>query len=148
MVTQNECPSVTACAVDAGCQAAVRCRFSSVTLDVQESCPALGPQVGVNPVAVAQSAPIASSCSSACSWGADWSCVGRVHWPAASVEPLTVIAFVYGGTTPLAGATVTACSLGDPTCTHPLATPGTTDDAGLVTLELGSEPGPTPISWR
>jgi hypothetical protein len=72
------CPTVTACAVDPVCQAAARCQFSSVTLDVWEACPQFpGQDGGMGPSLFSTNPPIAISCPTECSWGADWSCVGK-----------------------------------------------------------------------
>jgi hypothetical protein len=140
-ILKQECPAVGACATDPECQTAVRCRFSSDTPDVQQACPSLGQDSGATPLFNDTTAPIASSCSTECSWGADWSCVGKVDWPAATIGPIDVSFAVYGGATqaPIAGATVKLCSFGDSLCSNPFSM-GITGDAGTVPLLRPSVP--------
>jgi hypothetical protein len=55
---------------------------------------------------------IASVCSTECSWGSDWSCLGKVDWPQGTLGPVTLDVQVVDGLSlgSLAGATVTLCS--------------------------------------
>jgi hypothetical protein len=143
-ILKQECQSTSACAADPGCQTSIRCQFSSSTPDVVQACPPLQPDAGPVSIVNERSAPIASSCSTACSWGADWSCVGKVNWPAARLGALEVTASVKDGltNTPVADASVKFCTTLDPTCVLPIQA-GTTDGAGNVTLVLPPVMGPT-----
>ena len=134
-IVKQECGAVTACATDPGCQAGLRCQFSSRTPDVQQACPPLSPDAGIPLLTAAKNPPIASSCSMECSWGADWSCLGRVDWPLAARGPVTLTADVdnYLTALPVTDATVRVCAVGDTGCSSPIVT-GNTDDAGTVTL--------------
>jgi hypothetical protein len=140
---QQECPGVTACATNPGCQATVRCEYSTTLADVQEACPGFLPDGGF-PFPSARTSSLAASCSSDCSWGADWSCVGNVHWPNPTEKPITfpseVVDFV--GQTPIDDATVTLCNQLDPTCMSPLTTALPTGDAGTITFIRGSVSSP------
>ncbi len=143
-IATNACPAVTACARDPQCQGALRCRFSSDTLDVQQACPQLpGPDGGTGASLFSQNPPIATPCSSACSWGADWSCVGRVDWPPATVGTGELTASVYDelSQAPVGGALLKLCNTQDLTCATPFAT-ATTGDAGVVTLTRAPVQGP------
>jgi hypothetical protein len=137
-ISQSECVSVTACAVDPSCQAALRCQFSSETFDVQGACPGLAPDSGPPSSLSNRASPIASSCSTACSWGADWSCVGKVNWPPATLGPIddTVVVFDYLSQAPTVGATVKLCNSQDINCAPPADTK-VTDDAGIALLHRG-----------
>jgi hypothetical protein len=140
----SECAAVTACAIDPGCQAALRCQFSSDTIDVWEACPGLpGQDVGAGLGFYEENAPIASSCSAECSWGADWSCVGKVNWPPATQGALDVNVFLYDvlTQTPIAGATVTLCNTGAPACGGGLGSV-VTNDAGTATIMRPSVTSP------
>jgi hypothetical protein len=135
-IVQGECASTTACATDPECQAAVRCDFSTHTPDVEEACPVLVMDAGGAPLGTVNTSPIASSCSAECSWGSDWSCVGRVDWPLAT---LGSIEFDIGiidiaSQAPVDQATVLLCDSTDLTCSAPFAR-GTTGDAGTLVLD-------------
>jgi hypothetical protein len=133
-ILKDECMATAACAMDPLCQKAVRCQFSSDTLDVQQACPAIAPDSGANPYVPVETAPIASTCSAECSWGADWSCLGKLDWPPYNYGAFQVETFVYGPTqAPVAGVTTKLCNIGDPPCASPFDT-ATTDDAGTATL--------------
>jgi hypothetical protein len=133
-ILKQECTATAACATDPLCQSAVRCRFSSDTLDVQQACPAIAPDSGANPYLPVATAPIASTCSAECSWGSDWSCVGKVDWPGYNFGAVHVDTFVYGSTqAPVAGVTTKLCNTADPLCASPFDTQ-TTGDAGTVLL--------------
>ncbi len=141
---QDVCAAVTGCAGDPLCQAALRCQFSNDTLDVWEACPQLpGQDAGANSTMFSQNPPIASSCASECAWGADWSCVGRVNWPPATLGPIAMTVNVYDILTgaPFVGATVKLCNVGDTMCTNPFTT-GVTGEDGTVTLSRASVPVP------
>jgi hypothetical protein len=114
------------------CQAALRCQFSAPTLDIWQQCPALADDAGAAPIFAGQSAPIVSSCSDQCSWGADWSCVGNVHWLGATLGQLEIDELVYSGidTHPIGGK---LCNTDDLDCSHSIADQ-TTDDAGNAKL--------------
>jgi hypothetical protein len=136
----GECAPVTACAVDPECQTALRCQFSSHTPDVQQACPlapdaglAVGPRTGV--------IPIATSCSKACSWGADWSCFRKVDWPLPTQGPLALTVGIYDVVTdtPIPGATVKLCESADLPCPTGFATQPT-GSGGEVTLNRGPIP--------
>jgi hypothetical protein len=112
----------------------VRCQFSSDTLDVQQACPAIAPDAGANPYLPVQNSPIASTCSAECSWGSDWSCLGKLDWPKYNYNAFQVDTYVYGTTQqPVVGVKTKLCNVGDPICAPPLDTE-TTDDAGIATL--------------
>ena len=133
-ILKQECTATAACATNPLCQTAVRCRFSSDTLDVQQACPEIAPDSGANPYVPVQTAPIASTCSAECSWGSDWSCLGKLDWPAYNNGAFQVDTFVYGSTqAPVAGVTTKLCNGGDPLCATPFDTQ-TTGDAGTVLL--------------
>jgi hypothetical protein len=133
-IVKSECPATTDCATKPLCQKAVRCQFSSDTLDVQQACPAIAPDSGANPYLPVQNSPIASTCSAECSWGSDWSCLGKVDWPTYNYGSFLVDTFVYGPTQKgVAGVTAKLCDTVDPMCAPPFDM-RPTDDAGTVPL--------------
>jgi hypothetical protein len=133
-ILKSECQATTNCATTLACQQAVRCRFSSDTLDVQQACPQIAPDSGTNPYVPVENAPIASSCSAECSWGSDWSCLGKLDRPPYNYGAFEVDTFVYGPTqSPVAGVATKLCNTEDPLCGSPFDT-GTTGDAGTVSL--------------
>jgi hypothetical protein len=130
------CALVNECAVDVGCQTGLRCQFSSDTPDLQQACPLLWPDAGIPLLTAAKNPPIASSCSMECSWGADWSCLGRVDWPLATRGPVTLtidVDDIQSGL-PVAGATVKVCGVEDSPCSMPIAHPQITGDSGTVVM--------------
>jgi hypothetical protein len=137
-ILKQECAPTSACAADVGCQTSLRCLFSSTTFDVQEACPGLAPDSGPPTPLSNNASPIASSCSTECSWGADWSCVGRFNWPPGTLGPIDVTAVVYDVLSqfPTVGATVKLCNSQDFACTPPLDM-RVTDDAGIALLHRG-----------
>jgi len=130
-----ECAAMTQCATSPQCQTAVRCQFSTHTPDVQEQCPPIVPDAGGAPLGTANVSPIASSCSNDCSWGADWSCVGRVGWPKAELGPIEFDIGVYdlASQAPINQAAVRLCATPDKACSPPLAS-GFSGDAGTLVL--------------
>lgn len=123
------CYAAHSCARSADCQSETRCAVSSTAPDVRSAC---GPKVGAMFASV-------QSCQGPCGFGADWSCVGHVHWPPAP-SCATAPVFSFGAldylqVVPAAGLTARVCPLGEQDCNTPGAT-GTTDDAGAVTLPL------------
>ena len=143
-IKKQECTSVSACAADPTCQAAVRCQFTSgITLDVQQACPAVVHDAG--PVAAAlmgANPPIAGSCPTECSWGADWSCLGKVSWPKPTTDAVSVIVYAYGPSGPVDQATVKLCFTSYPSCVPPVAGPVTSDAGGTVTVQRPATPLP------
>jgi len=144
-IVQKTCAYVSSCLVDPACQAALRCQLSSETPDALQACPALGLDAGAPAMNPSDYAPVAGECSSACSWGADWSCVGNVDWPSGTLGPVEVTATVLDGNmgTPIDGALVKICNIADTTCAQGLDMK-TTDDAGIVTLTRPSTPVAVP----
>ena len=144
-VAKDECDAVRACAADPGCQGALRCQFSSGTLDVWQACPAVPQDAGAAPLLPGPGAPVIGTCSSACSWGADWSCVGKVSWPPAAADAVATTVFVYSSANaaPIEGAIVKLCETDEPACMPPLAGPGTTDEGGTTLLQRLPQTGPT-----
>jgi len=133
------CKAATTCATSSTCQAALRCQFSAPTIDVWQTCPVLAEDAGAAPIFAAQSAPIVGSCSDQCSWGTDWSCVGNVHWPGATLGPLEIDELVYSNLdqAPIGGAIVKLCNTLDFACGTSI-TQQTTDDAGNARLLRGT----------
>jgi hypothetical protein len=140
-IVQGPCADVTACAQDARCQTALRCQYSSPAPDVQQGCAALAQDARGASLLMEGEGPIAKSCPVECSWGGDWSCVGKVGWPPARLDPLEVTVSVYDAYSGqyIDNATVTLCNDGDPICTPPLKT-DVTDDAGTAVLDRSSVP--------
>ena len=140
-IVENACQEVTACANDAACQSRFRCWFSSETLDVRQACVA-GMDGGVALVN-AGADPLAAVCSTECSWGRDWSCVGKVDWPAGTLGPVKSTVDVISGYSqaPIANATVEVCGTSVPSCGQTLAT-GLTGADGSAVLT-----GSIPSSW-
>jgi hypothetical protein len=144
-VTMNACTDSHDCASSVDCDAYWRCYMACPTPDCKFSC-ALEHEAGVSLFRAVQS-DYAGTCSGACQYGNYWACVGHVGWPAkmSSVVALTVpvVDFLNQGT-PIPGETVSVCS----NC--PCGTPddalradaGTTDDAGLVTLQVTQPANP------
>jgi hypothetical protein len=65
----------------------------------------------------------------------DWSCVGNVHWPNATLGQLEIDELVYSSImqAPIGGAIVKLCNTNDLACSHSFADQ-TTDDAGNAKL--------------
>ncbi len=140
------CPSVRDCAKSVQCQTALRCQFSSDTPDVEQACLTL-PDAGAIPLTAAASEkpPLASSCATECSWGADWSCLGHVDWPAATTKvALTVDVFDLQNGTPIDDATVKVCGFFDTLCTIPIPMENT-GDSGTVTMNVDFGAAPQAI---
>jgi hypothetical protein len=144
-ILKQECTATAACATDPLCQKALRCQFSSGTLDVWQACPAVPQDAGTAPLLPGPGAPVIGTCSSDCSWGADWSCVGKVSWPTPAPDPVTTTVFVYSSANalPIEGALVKLCDTNQPACTPPLAGPATTDDGGTAVLQRPAQAGGT-----
>jgi hypothetical protein len=82
---------------------------------------------------------IGGACSSACPSGVDWSCVGQVTWPRATVSPVTYRLQVmsFSGGAAVDGAQIRLCPLTDYECDSPLSPQiFTTDANGVATLML------------
>ena len=145
-ILREECTATTTCAKDPLCQKALRCQFSSDTPDVEQACPPL-PDAGALPLTAAASEkpPLASSCAMECSWGADWSCLGRIDWRGGvSRVALTVDVFDLQNGTPIDDATVKVCGFFDTACSIPIQT-GNTGDSGTVTLDADFGMAPQPF---
>jgi len=147
-IVQKVCAAVTSCLVDPDCQASVRCQFSSGTPDAQEACPQPGLDSGGAPSMLPGYDPIAGLCSAECSWGADWSCVGKVEYPVANLGPVAVTANVFDadGTTPIDGAVVKICAAANQACVPPsLLGMGVTADGGIAAMTRNPIPFGEPI---
>lgn len=131
--TSTTCDKEIACASSPDCNALQRCFYDCRTKDCRDSCidahPASQELFGYR---------LPTTCKTQCGVGGNWTCVGHVNWPpaASATTAVTVEVMKYGTTTVLSGMTVTACSGTDPDCQMPLADAGTTDDSGMVTLEV------------
>jgi hypothetical protein len=69
-----------------------------------------------------------ASCAKECSWGADWSCLGREDWPASTkATTLTVDVFDLQNGTPIDDATVKVCGFFDALCNSPIPMANTGD---------------------
>lgn len=145
-IKKQECDPVTACAQDATCQAAVRCQFTSgITLDVQQACPAIVQDAGLGAALMGANPPVASTCPTECSWGADWSCLGKVSWPAATRDAVSVTVYAFEATGPVDEATAVLCATNLPACVPPLAGPATSDAGGTITVQLSTGPELLPL---
>jgi hypothetical protein len=134
-IAENDCAQAEACGNSADCQAYALCRENCVTGDCVTACGAAHPTG--NDVYDSFVNPLGSACQEPCEIGANWTCVGRVAWPAAKAltRALTVRL-----TPPSAGVTVKLCDWTDVTCASPVDNQvKTTDSAGSVTL-LDSSP--------
>lgn len=139
-IQKQECTSVSTCAANPTCQAALRCQFTSgITLDVQQACPAIVHDAGPGAALLGANPPVASTCPTECSWGADWSCLGKVSWPAATDDAVSVIVYAYGPAGPVDQATVKLCFSSYPSCVPPVAGPLTSDAGGTVTVQRPAE---------
>jgi len=132
-LASTACEVERACAGSRECEEYVRCTNACTTFGCQQSC---GPDAGASPFA-ALSAIVSGSCASACAYGGDWLCVGHVSWPAPSGSTTTLTVLVSDQLTgsPVPGAVVAPCSANVQSCVS-LADAGTTDQAGLTTLEV------------
>ena len=135
----RECDvTVKGCASNEECQAALRCQFSSRTPDVQLACPSVMGNDASSPTApLFGLMPIASSCSTDCSWGADWSCKapgGRVDWQNVTSGPiaLPVTVFDIASTALTPGAAIKLCDITDLSCTKPFDAETTGTDGTTV----------------
>jgi hypothetical protein len=70
----------------------------------------------------------------------NWTCVGRVSWPNATLAATTLRANLFAFTTgqPVADAGVTFCRFSDPMCNPPVAT-AQSDPSGLVVLNVPAQ---------
>jgi hypothetical protein len=149
-VTMNACADSYDCASSVDCDAYWRCYMACPTPDCKFSC-ALGHEAGVSLFRAVQS-DYAGTCSGPCQYGNYWACVGHVGWPAklSNVVALTVpvVDFLAQGT-PVPGETVSVCAncpCGSAMSADPLlGEAGTTDDAGLVTVQV-TQPS-NPENW-
>jgi hypothetical protein len=146
-VQGNACTVGTACGKSPDCDAYVRCILARRALDGHEACATehpggaalFGDPAGfMGPIAADTFASTyAGTCSAACNYGGNWSCVGHVVWPQPQATTTTItLQGVHDPLgPPIAGATVAICLDSDTDCTNPLGS-GITDDAGGVSVAV------------
>jgi hypothetical protein len=136
IVSQGGCEAAQACANSADCQTYLHCRQSCVTGDCVGACN-LSNNTGRDQEQAFHAAAD-GACRSACEIGSNWSCVGKVTWPApkAPGQSLTVsLADLISRVGIGAGVTVKLCNFGDPDCLSPInGQVEKTDATGSVTL--------------
>jgi hypothetical protein len=147
------CSEVLACASSTSCDAVNRCFAACPTNDCIDTCMA---DHGVDPAwwlfdagaapltpTFASFAKARASCAKQA--GNDWACVGRLSMPPVEASATTLETVVNDLTTsaPLAGATVTACTVDDVDCSRdpPWAT-GQTDELGRLSMSVPVLAGP------
>jgi hypothetical protein len=87
-----------------------------------------------------------SQCATECEVNRDWSCIGHVNWPSASVDASATTVRVDDILTkaPVPGVTVTLCPASDSTCTFVKDTQTTdSNGAATVTVPMYGGKGPT-----
>ncbi|HEY1693560.1 MAG TPA: hypothetical protein VGG39_15435 [Polyangiaceae bacterium] len=141
--SSSTCGDLTRCASMVDCQEALRCQFSSETVDVFEECAPVG-DAGAPSISNSTYPPIASTCAGPCAWGQDWSCLGKVAFPAAREDAIEVTVQVEDdfANAAIQGALVNLCSTGNTSCPTPLAG-GTTDALGRVTFQRPAVQAPS-----
>jgi hypothetical protein len=111
-----------------------RCFYDCRTKDCRDSC--IDEHPGGEQLFTYR---VPTTCMAQCGPGANWTCVGHVNWP--TVAPgttsvaVTVEVRAFQGPD-LPGMTVSVCSGTDPDCQRPLVDAGTTDDGGMVTVQV------------
>jgi hypothetical protein len=137
----SSCDGARTCSEDASCLAYVACAHACNPLDpaCAQRCVALHPGGDV------KAAAVDTPCSGPCERGKQWSCLGKVSWPAMSpgLTSIKLGVIVLDGLTskPLEGIAARACAKIDAACTSPLDT-GTTDATGKarLTVPVTSQP--------
>jgi hypothetical protein len=110
-----------------------------VTPDCREACAGSGD--GAAALFAALENVVYGTCSTACAYGQDWSCLGRVTWPAPAATTTTIVwEGVHDALTSvrIANAQAAICGTvgnGNLPCDSPLAQ-GQTDDAGYIAFQV------------
>ncbi len=133
------CAAEQACASLADCDALVRCRLACNTLDCSGAC-VNAHDAGAD--GLASLLPIfRGDCSDLCAFGKNWSCVGKVSWPARKADTTTFTVDVQDFVNTqkfLSGVDLLACNGNDVDCTDFLAK-GQTNDAGRAVFEVPNQ---------
>ncbi|MCL2447432.1 MAG: hypothetical protein FWD17_00640 [Polyangiaceae bacterium] len=132
-LSQNDCPSATACGQSVNCQEYFLCRTNCSTGDCVGQCSEVN---GDNPFFDFFTA-VRKTCPDECKAGANWACVGSVQWPwtvgsASRPVRLTDLTSLEDG--PVTGATVSLCQTDDPTCATPVGDTAQVASDGSVDL--------------
>jgi hypothetical protein len=136
----NDCSAAQKCFSDLECIRSAYCLGGCSTRDCQEAC--LFDTDGGLALA-SFGLGLGSHCVSACSYGSNWSCAGKVTYPLPKTETIRLTLTVQDMLSHMVfpGIEVKACDMLDLTCAAPIAA-GTTDSSGNVVLDLGNL-GPT-----
>ncbi len=134
-ITSKVCSPVQKCASSATCEEVEHCIAGCRTVDCHDTCLAADDAGLFSSLEVA----LITACLPQCQFGNEWSCVGSVSWPLApaGANEVDFTVLQSGPGTPVANATVKACSKTDQYCST-VITSATSDAKGRGTLTLPS----------
>jgi hypothetical protein len=129
-LSTNYCSLEEECAQNPACQEYLHCRQGCVTGDCIGACLAIGTSF------FGFYNSIEPQCRAQCEVGANWGCVGRIHWPPVEHETRTLtfhLADYFFGTAET-GVTVAMCEADDVPCATPVSGPVMVDSMGYAML--------------
>ena len=132
-VTHQCCDKASACAANVACVSILECLDTHSTPDGWSACTDVRYPSGVASY-VDLNGCLETGCIDECAVGNDWSCLGRVAFPAAPSDTITQKLKVVDSldqTKTLTGLQAVVCSATDVQCVHPSA-PFTFDAAGIA----------------
>jgi hypothetical protein len=91
---------------------------------------------------------LSAACKTPCLAGSNWSCVGRVGWPAATMGGTKLEAQILSfaaASTPVQDADVKICGATDPNCQAAPIPEATSDTNGFVAVDV--PPTTSPLGW-
>lgn len=132
-ISARSCGNAEACGSNLDCEEIGHCALGCISEDCPLACANAHPDAaaGFNSLIFG----VGSECLTVCSVGKYFECLGRVAWPLAKSQNLTVTLSATSSAHPngTPGLTVKACNTTDVTCSNPLVQ-GTTDSQGSVKL--------------